>query len=157
MNLNIYGIITKVNNLIYVGSTNKDIQKRFNQHLQEYKVYRSFKGDIDKLRAKLNDEESNKIFDRLIKNKGKKYSSFDILDYGENSIILLGQYKKEERDEKERLWIERYKSINLSVNKTSPPISEYKLKEIKKDVEKWKEAYEINQLELIFIAKGYGL
>ena len=156
MYLNIYGIITKANDLIYIGSTNKDIQKRFNQHLREYKKYKTFKNDIDRLKAKLNDDESNKIFDRLIKNKGKKYSSFDILDYGENSIILLGQYKNEERDEKERLWIERYKSLNLTVNITSPPVPKEKLKEIKKDVEKWKEDYELNKLEMVFIAKGYG-
>mgnify|MGYP003339585459 CR=1 FL=1 len=61
MNLNIYGIITKVNDLIYVGSTNKDIQKRFNQHLLEYKKYKSFINDIHKLREKLNDTESNII------------------------------------------------------------------------------------------------
>jgi len=159
MNLNIYGIITKVNDLIYVGSTNKDIQKRFNEHLSEYKRYKSFINDINKLREKLNDNESNIILNRLIKNKGKKFKSYNILDYGQNSIILLENYKNLnsiERDEKERLWIERYKSINLAVNKKLPPIKKEKLNEMQKEVNKWKEDYELNKLELNYIAKGYN-
>jgi predicted GIY-YIG superfamily endonuclease len=143
--INIYGIITNTNKKIYIGSTFKDIQKRFNEHLQEYNTFKRFKEDIEFLRKKINNDECEDIFKRMIKNKGKKYTSFDILDYGNNNIILLGQYDNEQRNEKERFFIECYRSLNLCVNKNPPPIPKEKLKQIKEDVKIWMKEYELNQ------------
>ena len=91
-----YTITSELGNMVYVGSTNKTIQKRFNGHLSAYKGFKNPKPD---------------------KPTVSKITSFDLFDeYSvENckiSELSSRMCDKKERDDTENQYIEQYKADN---------------------------------------------
>lgn len=90
----IYKISSSNCNKVYVGNTEKNISKRFCEHIAEFKRY--------------------------LKNKSTSYcSSFEILQYDDDKVELLEEYsfiRKSAFNKRETFWINKLPTINIKKN-----------------------------------------
>jgi hypothetical protein len=89
-NSKVYKIISAQTDKIYIGSTTKKyLSQRIDKHRYQMKFYES--------------------------GKGKKYTSFDILSYGDAQIILLEAFPNctsvDELRSKEQMYIDRFRDV----------------------------------------------
>lgn len=88
----IYKIVNSINNKIYIGKTNKTIQQRFKEHIQDSKKERN---------------EKRPLYDAMNK-------------YGTENFYIeqVEECSLEEAPERERYWIEYYNSFKYGYNAT---------------------------------------
>jgi|688.fasta_scaffold493325_1 hypothetical protein len=89
--INIYKISSKLTNLVYIGSTNRKLNQRLSEHKSDYK--------------------------KCFNNETHNTTSFDIIKLGECKIQLLEICEIENRNERERWYIENTENV---INKNLP-------------------------------------
>ena len=109
-NSKIYKIVSNYTDKIYIGSTSQILSKRIYAHRKTYQYY----------------------YDN---NKGNYITSYELIKLGEIDIILIENYKCENREElksRERYYIELNKEICVNKNIPSRTIKEYYIDNIEK-------------------------
>ncbi len=85
----IYKLISKNSNDVYIGSTTQTLNARYNEHTSDYRKYQ--------------------------KDKGYYMTSYNVLDKGDCEMVLLEKYPTENRKdlhEREKFWIKSLKCVN---------------------------------------------
>lgn len=88
----IYKIVNDINNKVYIGKTEKTIQKRFNEHLADSKKRRT---------------EHRPLYNAINKYGAEHFQ-----------ILLIEEVEREKASEREIYWINKYNSYKVGYNAT---------------------------------------